>query len=521
MSQSHIPQPDAGTAAEVFDSVSDVATTPVVSGLGQPAGPPGEIPVHTGQQNSFDPQIHRQWVPTDTIIWSVTQPSSTLMWYKPVHPTFSNPLLAYQSGIYNTWGGSIDYRWKVAGTGFHAGAIAIVRLPPNCHPKEFASPSQWGAFEYLVIDPKTLETESVGVSDQRPIAFHYFPFKEDNPLTFGGWIAMFVLIPLNTSATGSQQIAIQAFSRPGMSFQFSQLIMPSVTRHNDPFPKEYTEIFDFHDSETMTTVPYVSNMIALEPDSVTQTDWVSNCYDIYGKKLSKYTSSWKGLTSDPADFELSGQFKVFAQNVGANFQTVFLEGQIPQCIPKDKTPVSVLTAQAGESWDSSTFTYTLGTSEICHWNFSSLATSITELKSGFAICHEPAVSPAFKDNTYSSVVSGESIIHFLIGKNNRTIKSVQTRRMTQLFKSGALQDSFYSGVSALFTIVSKDENVPIGYAKLYAEGFFTTKAGKDQTLLNTNNVKFLFQGFISRTDPIPPNREFAKNMMLYRAIHRL
>lgn len=141
MSTSHIPQPDAGAPDEVFDSVSSQVVQPVVSGLGIPAGPPQEIPIHTGQINSFDVAIHKQWVPTDVVVWTVTQTAGTLIWKKPVHPAYFNELVAYISGVYNCWGGNGDYRFKIAGTGFHAGAIAIVRIPPNRRPEDFPTPA--------------------------------------------------------------------------------------------------------------------------------------------------------------------------------------------------------------------------------------------------------------------------------------------------------------------------------------------------------------------------------------------
>lgn len=238
MSQQHIPQPNSQSAApaEVFDSTADAPHGQTVSALGTPGPKPGEVVVHTGQKNSLDFSIDRQFIPIDTFIWSTTQPRGTLLWQSPVHPSRVNPLVAYLSGIYNTWGGGIEFNFKVAGTGFHAGSLAFVRIPPNRRPQQFSTPTEWGAFEWVAMDPKTLEVLSLDIMDQRQLNFHYMKLDESDPTSFGGWIACYVLIPLNTSSTGTQQIAVQAFSRPGSTFTMNQLIMPTISEPENPRP---------------------------------------------------------------------------------------------------------------------------------------------------------------------------------------------------------------------------------------------------------------------------------------------
>lgn len=230
MSQQHIPQPNSQSAApaEVFDSTADAPHGASVSALGIPGPTPGEVVKHSGQKNTFDFSIHRQFIPTDTFIWSTSQTKGTLLWHQPIHPSRCNPLISYLAGMYNTWGGGIEFNFKVAGTGFHAGALAFVRIPPNFHPTKFSTPSKWGAFEWCIMDPKTLEVMSLDVMDQRPVMFHYMNYHLDQPNTFGGHIACYVLVPLNTSSSGSQQIAVQVFSRPGVTFTLNQLIVPQL-----------------------------------------------------------------------------------------------------------------------------------------------------------------------------------------------------------------------------------------------------------------------------------------------------
>lgn len=513
MSTSHIPQPAAGAPDEVFDSVSSQAVQPVVSALGVPAGPPQEVTPHTGQFNGIDPAIMKQWVPQDTVIWSVTMPSGQMIWKRPIHPTYSNPLLSYLCGMYNTWGGNISYRFKVAGTGFHAGAIAIVRVPPNRDPEEFTTPTSWGAFEYLVIDPKTLETESVGVSDQRPIAYHYMKFDQANNLTFGGWIAMYVLIPLNTSATGSQQIAVQVFSKPGDMFQVSQLIVPSANKGADPFPPAFSTFFDFsYTRDYLTTSMFKATHLVIEPNTVAQTMWVANCITTSGKKMSK----WKLWNKHDCDktYGYNGT-PVYVFNLGDSESRHFFLDYIPIWKPKDATFVSQrqMSGDKNERFELPKWTlYLDDVGDGSYWKCSTVATTVDKTCCSTYV-NVPELVSDYTDNVYGPVASGESVVHFS-NDSAAGMLSVQTVRLTTLFKSGLLDSLFYSGVCALFTIVSVDENIPIGHVKLYAEGFFAGRSSGKRVPLPIQNIKLVFAGFIARTDPIPVNTEYNKNRLI-------
>lgn len=522
----HAAQAMGAATEEIFDSVSSTAAQPVVSALGIPAGPPQEIPVHTGQFNTFDIKISEQWVPTDVIIWSVNQPSGVLLWSRPIHPTYSNPLLSYMGGIYNAWGGSIDYRFKVAGTAFHAGAIAIVRIPPNRNPNEFNSPADWGAFEYMVIDPKTMETFAMGVSDQRPIAYHYFPFKEDNPLTFGGWIAVYVLIPLNTSATGSQQIAIETFCKPDKNFQFSQLIMPQVNKSVDPFPREYTNYLQDFDMTSLTTAKRLpTRQIFIEPSDVAESFFVANCYTTSGQKMSKYGGISTKLIPDlriPIDFK--NLMKVETKTDSCDF--FFYEDNLSIAIPKRDRSVAMIALQYGattgaESWNADTWVSTWDVDNP-KWNVNKAADTMKseDTVDPYYVSYE--LDLAYKDNAYAPANSDESIVHFMCGISGTDgVKSIQTTEMTKLFKTGQLSNLFYTGVCAVFVMVSRDENLPLGFVKLYPEGFLAARSTSVGITLKADNINLKFSGFSARTDPLPKNAEYNKNLMLHRALTHL
>lgn len=529
MSSVNAPMPDASGPAEVFDSTAAAPHGGTISAIGNPAGPPQETPMHTGMFNTIDVKLHQQYVPTDTVTWSVTMTSGTLMWKKPIHPRFAHEALSYLGGLYNTWSGGLDFNFKVAGTGFHAGAIAIVRIPPNLKPEDFTSSSSWGLFEWVVIDPKTLEVESLGVSDQRPIAYHYSKFDEDDSYTFGGWIAMYTLLPLNTSATGSQQISIQVFNRPSVNFQYSQLVMPNPRVNPAPFPVCYSDVFNFTSKEILTSFPVSANALILEPEAVTTTMAVMNCVDLGGNLLSMYNTVTDFTEGSP--FTHLSCNKVEDGTGGDSTLVTFSHCMKPLGHPMLETPMIIASADsdAGDDWKN---THIKSLDWIADKDKKAIFYSVKEKRSGAngtatynVIVQTPIMPSVWKDNTLAAAARGESIVHFGYRWPNHespdkfaNVWGVQLMRLTQLFSTGVLMDSLPSGQCFLFKLIDKSESLPVAYVKLYKEGFFTTRAVEKQTIFSLANCRLDFDSFIMRTDQIPLNSAMSVNRLLLGAV---
>lgn len=518
MSSVNAPQPEGVGPAEVFDSTAAAPHGPTISAVGNPAGPPQETPAHTGMMNTFDMKLHQQFVPIDTVTWSVTMTSGTLMWKKPIHPQFAHNGISYLAGLYNAWSGSMDYNFKVAGTGFHAGAIAIVRIPPNRKPEDFNTSSAWGLFEYVVIDPKTLEVESLGVSDQRPIAYHYMKYDEDTPNTFGGWIAMYCLLPLNTSATGSQQISIQVFNRPGMTFQFSQLIMPTSTVTSLPFPVCYQDKFDFSHTNLLSTYPINANALILEPDKITTTMAVLNCYTLDGKLLSKYNKDDDWISGDPRSVLACNGISV-SEGVTS---VMFLDVRKPLGVPVLKSAMTIIQTEGDEiyQWKKDELTECeygqFEKSFEITWNCKVFKGASNNVFANVLV-QEPVMPAKWSDNTYAAVAKGESIVHFGYRATDVTkgnVWGVQVSGLTDLFRTGVLADYLPSGQCFLFLLVDKSEGLPVAYMKLYKEGFFTTRAPSAQTIFSLANMKLVFDSYVMRAEPIPVNNAYNVNRLL-------
>lgn len=518
MSQQHIPQPNSQSAApaEVFDSTADAPHGQTVSALGTPGPRPGEVIVHTGQKNSIDFSIHRQFIPIDTFIWSTSQPRGTLLWSSPVHPTRVNPLISYISEIYNTWGGGIEFNFKVAGTGFHAGALAFVRIPPNVKPTQFSSPTEWGAFEYVVMDPKTLEVLSLDVMDQRQLNFHFMKLDEDDPTSFGGYIACYVLIPLNTSSTGTQQIAVQAFSRPGSTYTMNQIIMPNIKEVQIPGPLFMEALMD--------PIVNIDGNDFLEPIF-----GVATLEANIQKFLKIFTVNLDGGAQLYRNSAVMNALRLKVTAI-VNDQITCVESHNARLCAPEPTEEATLCHTVNPGWFArcSAQTYTIKrldplslqiqvkfanmyggapvVGDSCHlipqskWNYTNI---------GF---------DSFLDDNYFTIPVKDEVFFMYNGAGDLT-HTPQTRTFARTAQRQLMKGVITKSGALLFDVIDNATQLNLMTIKMYHEGFLTAPASMANKKI-TSSVHFVFNSFSSRTAPIPvTNSQLVNSLLISTSSH--
>jgi len=225
MSNSAQAVPTAGAPGDGLNEDSVMGSPTAISGLQCAVTPAtGEVPVRTGQVNLQDPYLYNQFIYMNNITWSTTALEGTVLWYIPLHPSRMNQFISYFSQPYNTWRGSMEFKFKIMGTGFHAGSLGFCRLPPNIHPTSVGGVSNFTAFEYEAIDPKEVSYQTRVVIDQLNTDYHLSgALDENDPKTFGGWFVIFVLSPLRTSSTGNNNVSVVVMNRAGQDFTLSQM----------------------------------------------------------------------------------------------------------------------------------------------------------------------------------------------------------------------------------------------------------------------------------------------------------
>lgn len=306
MSESHIPQPSAGSSAPatLVDSAADGAVGPAVSRNELPPAPSQEGVLAMGELNMVDPYLYKQMIQVANFTWSTRDEPNKLLWYMAVQPSSFNKILAHLSRIYVSWVGSVEVSFKIAGTGFHAGWLKFVHLPPSIHPTDVAGrPFEHTVHPWVAADPKELALASLVVRDIRRTHFHYArtPNEGTRVDDIGGYIACFVSQNLNTSSTGSQNIQVNVYTRLNPDFRFMWLRSPvdDIVEKQQEMPDVLKYMLDFkinYGSQfLLTSVPIPVEKILILPSTLKQlTTGVYNCFSLTGEPMSKFdTKDWQ------------------------------------------------------------------------------------------------------------------------------------------------------------------------------------------------------------------------------------
>nr|QJI53561.1 MAG: hypothetical protein 2 [Picornavirales sp.] len=525
MSESHIPQPDTGAApAEQFGSTEAAPTGRTVSAIGVPGPPPQEVPVHTLAQNRVDPTLYEQFLYNSTFTWSTSDQPGKLLWSMPVTPLAYNKITARLATIYNAWGGGVDVNVKIAGTGFHAGALVVVRIPPNYSPEDFAGSFDFTAFEYVVFDPKMLEVMSMHIGDQRQINYHYVNAESESPESWdiGGHVAVYVQMALNTASTGTQQIQATVWTRLAQDFTFSQLRMPRqiTDQKTDQIPTVLLSALNLTCGTSFRprccSIDARASVLRILPNSIKLYDNTTfNAYKLDGTTLwltpSRTTSDTRpyytcmGNFTTPKTLTMSlGFYGVLAsdlvciQNLTSEDAQQWLDVKITEMTAGARGFTCVMDAPPGDKWkNGDTVAVTVATNEKARYN--------NPLK-----CTTPAPIALPLD---------ESFVCFTRFTDD-TVTSLQTMEVSDIFRCELYGDWLPEGKAALFNVVDTSVQLPIMQVKLYPNGVFATAPSTNQVDFAVKNLRFDFLQFTEITNPLKNPPAIALNALMMAPIHK-
>lgn len=521
MSQAHIPQPDSAPQApsEQFGSTEAAPTGPTVSGIGVPGPTPQEAQVHALAHNGVDPILYQQFIHHSNFTWSTSDQPGKLIWYMEITPKRFNKITARLATIYNIWTGGVNVNFKVAGTGFHAGALVVVRIPPNYHPSDFSGTFDFTAFEYIVIDPKQLEVASIHTGDQRPINYHYTNPEKEQPDSWdiGGYVAVFVQMALNTASTGTQQIQINAWTRLAPDFAFVQLRMPrEITDIKTEFiPSSLLNILNFsgnivHDVSTSMCLP------SLLPVSTLRIMPSSLKVLLYGFAMTSdmdgndNSDVWSGLLNFP--FETTGTITTSTDlSFGGRYKVVSECSKLLLINDSHSVePVQVVVDQA------------------FYIEHSYKIKLHDALPSGWSAGNDVRAYPvdsvegnARRDNSEYSLPTPESFVLFSASTGNYgNYGHTQTFPLSLFLASGQMAGWMPPNQAAVFNVIDVPLAVPIFQVKLNNKGVFSAVASDLAVSYLINRLAFEFVGFMPETDRLRPNPSYTMNQHIASSVHR-
>jgi len=500
-----IPEMLGEPATGAVFSSTDATALDVPAIAGRPAATI-EGPRHANVANEdIVSYLKKQHLALQRVTWSTAHLPGTLLVSIPITPLRANQIISYLCGVHNAWNGGQDYQVKVAGTGFHAGALGIARIPPNLDPSSFKTVAQFTAFEYTVIDPKTLEAMSKHIPDQRPVMYHYMSEDFSNPNNIGGHFVIFVILQLNTSSTGTNQIDVQIFNKLSSDFRFIQVVPPNLNLSPNTDVEKWANLFN-------TPALHYSTIYPTAVDEI--------------KVLAAGASSPAkvGLTN------LSGVLTGIPSYVSPN-----QAGATGFRFYASSSTTMVPVANAG-----STVLYprniTISRSAFVGYHFPSALIDMTSpINLNANITVTGAVTGFFyfliiPDNavvTYPGAITvasptGESLVTFETfangGGSGSAFIGLTTTALSQFFASRQYQIA--SNEAVLCTLTSRSTGLPLTYIKIYHSGIITAPA-MSETIFNFYDIQCTFVSYIQATSPFPALNSGMLQSLQYQRLEQL
>lgn len=136
-----------------------------------------------------------------TFPWSTSDQVGKILFSFPNHPGECNWLVDYIQKIFIGWAGHMEFDVRILGTAFMGGSLAFILVPPTYTRAQALAMSREdvSVFDYVEVDPKDISTMNFSLKDFRAEHFHFEPFNDSNPRSFGGWIICMVWGKLNIS----------------------------------------------------------------------------------------------------------------------------------------------------------------------------------------------------------------------------------------------------------------------------------------------------------------------------------
>lgn len=511
MSQSHIPQPDTAAPGEQIQSTDSV---PAMQSIEVPSpSNAGEIVPAMGEFNGLDPYFYNQFRQIAKIRWTVQDVAGKLLWYIPLNPLAMDKNLAHICRCYLAWNGDFQFNFKVAGTGFHAGLLTFVKTPPTLHPERLTNPQDFSFMPWDAVDPKMLEIGSMYGRDIRPIKYHYMQKQPDAPADYylGGYLALYVDIPLNTSASGTPRIELAIWVRNAPNFKVAWMV-PFDLQEITPMavaPPILDHLLNFavlHETQMLSSYPIDVSTIEIMPAELKILNkHVYNCIKLDTSPMSMFAKDDpKNLT--PPNVPWAGILTgaVVEKGTKAIFDKVYPFWQGNTTF----NTAAWSSDQLGMMQIKDPLTEVINNDR---W-LSGVAISVSKDPAGkddrFFI-YPPAndIAPTkITDNEYKASTSDESFLLFGAGSNGYVCP--QFYALSEAFIEAdinGIQQWIPPGQSAIFQMIEYNSKLPLTFVRLNREGFFTAPASTDKMKFAFRDISFRFLFMLPVTEGIPSN----------------
>nr|UYU26114.1 polyprotein [Sapovirus GV] len=210
---------------------SDAALVPVNPEQPNLPAQRAELAIATGAVSSNVPEsVRRCYALLRTVPWNTRQPQGTLLTAVSLHPNI-NPYTSHLSQMYAGWGGSMEVRVTVSGSGLYAGKLLCGVLPPGIEPTTVLNP---GVLPHAMVDARLTDPAVFNLPDVRAVDYHRTD-GEESTVTLGIWVMQPLINPFgSTEAVSTAWVSIETM--PGADFDLCLLKPPQQRMANGASP---------------------------------------------------------------------------------------------------------------------------------------------------------------------------------------------------------------------------------------------------------------------------------------------
>nr|QKN88955.1 MAG: hypothetical protein 2 [Picornavirales sp.] len=499
---SHIPQPTSGDDIQTeFHSTQLQPKGPTIAPIETPTPNTREVQAAAGEEVTIPDYFYKQWRRVATLEWTTNDPIGKLLWSANVSPLELDPALAYQMALFHAWGGDFEISVRAVATGFHAGQMAIVSVPPGINLTDINNPLDYSLYPYDVMDVKKLEANSFTIRDRRNTKYHYLKRDGSAPSIndIGGSVGVFVDTPLSTSATGVQKISLAVWARCASNFRVAYVRNPLTHQPKQLayVPETLIDALNASKYSQLANGPNDCYYIEIQPSSLKIiSQYMSNCckmngviYDTQTKVSQK--NRWREL----------GAFRVDVASDGAAF------------IPSEST--KYWPESFGQTWVLTDFSQSEAVKLTSFSrSFGYMLEKPSNFKSKTVTAFVPTGDHPFNlgsSEPITIVKEGEGIVCFTANFKNQ--KCIQSDIIAQILWGDILRGRLPRNKCYLITLKSKLTDLPLTYLKFHTGGYMTAPSSKSATsLFDFSDIYFEQSGLIGVLDSFPNPISLASNV---------
>lgn len=502
---------------QTITSVDDGSSPSFPTKVDAPSPPTREMMQHTGAINSIDPQIYDQNIKHGSVNWSVIDERGKLLITIRCHPENMGPHTNYLQTEYHFWTGDMIVLWRIMGTAYQAGQVVAVELPPGVDPAKVANSGDYSGYNWVALDVKDPHMAKLEIRDVNQGEFHYVDkLNEFDPLNYGSTFALIVDSPLNSTTGGTQQVGIEIWTKPAPNFRFSRLRVPRLINTpsvSAPVELEYALNFNTHNyPDYLANVPWRVDKLSIQPSSIKSmnlsqimhvnlqgeyTEGTSaaikvetprlqlNTFGTFDQQTSTYTAKYNTWQCGVVRFTCPFTFYIGGTFYGGTMQ---LKG--------DDVSGDVLFTAPEDTYNRhKAATYT-----------------------NVHIRNATGTSAPYISSSVFTLPVEESFVLFQ-AQGASSVKAYQTELMSRTLRASIAKDWLPPKSCAVFMMIDSVEEIPVMEIKLWEEGFLTCRATKDTVEYRLGDLRFVFKGFVPRTQKLKVNKELALGKLSVQQKH--